>query len=95
MESSQIWITNPMLKMYANGTRDGKPVRLVVIGLSHRNLDLLREGKPIKIRGDAIGLKKAIEVMIFAGETEQTMMREFSQFIGPDTKLSIDPRLKS
>ena len=32
-----------MLKMFAKGERNGKPVRLVVLGFSHNNLDELRK----------------------------------------------------
>jgi hypothetical protein len=32
--------------------------------------------------------------MIFAGESEQAMQREFHELIGPETEVHIDPRLK-
>lgn len=63
----------------------------LVCGLSHINLDRLREGKPIKIDGAAIGLP--IDLFIFAGETEQTMARELSEFVGPETQTSIDKKV--
>jgi hypothetical protein len=84
-----------MLKMFAKGERArGKPVRLIIFGLSHKNLDELRKGRPIKFNGAAAGLEDDIEFMIFAGETEQSMQREFHELIGPETKVHIDPRLK-
>jgi hypothetical protein len=84
-----------MLKMFATGTQEnGKPVRLVVLGLSHKNLDKLREGQPIKFNGAAVRLDDDIEFLIFAGETEQAMQKEFAQFIGPDTEVHIDPKLR-
>lgn len=82
-----------MLKMMAHGTRDGKPVTLVFLGLSHGNLDRLREGRPIRVEGAAVGLP-GVEIMIFSGETEHTMQREIAQFIGPSTGVHIDPRLR-
>jgi len=84
-----------MIKMYAAGTRsDGRPVRIVVLGLSHGNLRELKKGRPIKFTGDTCGLSADIEFLIFSGETEQSMQREFHELIGPDTKVSIDPRLR-
>jgi hypothetical protein len=84
-----------MLKLMGKGTRaDGKPVTLVVLGLSHANLDRLREGRPIKFSGETCGLGDDIVFTIFAGENEQSMGREVADMIGPDTKVSIDPRLK-
>ena len=83
-----------MLKMYAKGEKDGKPIRLVVLGLSHKNLDKLREGIPIKFNGSTVMLDDDIEILIFSGETEQTMQREFAQYVGPGTEVHIDPRLK-
>ena len=83
-----------MLKMYANGEKDGKPIRLVIFGLSFKNLDKLREGMPIKFNGVTAGLSDDIEFMIFSGATEQSMQREIAELIGPETKTHIDPRLK-
>ena len=83
-----------MLKMFANGERDGKPVRLVVLGLSHANLDELRKGRPITFGGEAVRLDDDIQFLIFSGESERSMQREFAEFVGPQTELHIDPSLK-
>ena len=85
-----------MLKMYAIGERDGKPMRLVILGLSHRNLDELykKKGRPIKIKGSDIGLEDNVEIFIFGGKDEQTMQHDFMEFVGPETKVHIDPKLK-
>jgi hypothetical protein len=84
-----------MLKMFAKGKREnGKPMRLVVLGLSHGNLDRLRAGSPIRFNGATAGLDDDIEFLICAGETEQSMQREFHHLIGPGTDVNIDPRLK-
>jgi hypothetical protein len=32
-------------------------------------------------------------VILFSGETEQSMARQMSQFVGPDTKVHIDPKV--
>jgi len=84
-----------MLKMFAEGEKNKKPVRLVIFGLSHMNLEKLKEGKPIKFNGAEAGLEADIEFFIFAGKTEQEMQHDFLEFIGPETKVHIDPKLKS
>lgn len=48
--------------------------RIIILGLSHENLDRLRAGKPIQLAGDALGF--AGDIVIFGGETERTMARE-------------------
>jgi hypothetical protein len=84
-----------MLKMMGKGTNeDGKPLTLIVFGLSDMNLVKLREGKPIKFNGATCGLSEEIEFVIFNGTDERTMQRDFESFVGPETKLRIDPRLK-
>jgi hypothetical protein len=84
-----------MLKMHAGGTKDdGKPFHLVILGLSHMNLARLKEGKPIDIDATDVGLPEGTRIMIFSGETEQSMARELQALIGPDTKVHIDPRLR-
>ena len=83
-----------MLKMGGRGTKNGKPVELMIIGLSHANLARLKKGQPISCSGAHFGLSGDIEVMIFAGETEQSMARELEALIGPATNVSIDPRLR-
>jgi hypothetical protein len=83
-----------MLKMFAKGeTANGKPLRIVVFGLSHTNLDELRKGRPIKFSGSTVGLEDDLEFLIFSGESERTMQQEFARFVGPQTELHIDPRL--
>jgi hypothetical protein len=84
-----------MLKMMGKGTRpNGDPVTLIVMGLSDRNLELLRDGHPIKFSGSSIGISDEFEFLIFAGKDDRTMQRDFARFVGPGTKVSIDPRLK-
>ena len=83
-----------MLKMYANGERDGRPLRLVLLGLSHANIAELVKGRPIRFGGETIGFGTEVEFLIFTGENEKAMMREFAQFVGPETEVHIDPRLQ-
>lgn len=83
-----------MLKMGGRGEKNGKPVELMIIGLSHRNLAELKQGHPIKCSVSDFGCSGDIEVLIFSGVSEQAMAREFAELVGPETEVSIDPRLK-
>ena len=69
---------------------------LLMVGLSFRNLDKFR-AEPgdtfIRIDGKEMGMP--IDVLIFSGETEAHMQTMMARTIGPDTKVHIDPRLKS
>ena len=65
-----------MLKMVKDDGPNGAP--LVMLGLSHGNLDRLRAGEPIRLDIDQcamLGLEQR-ELVIFAGESEVAMMRE-------------------
>lgn len=66
----------------------------IVLGLSHKNLELLKEGKPVLVKGDEHGLNLSVDVLIFSGETEAKMALELVELVGPNTKVDIDPRIK-
>jgi hypothetical protein len=79
------------------GTAKGADGRdMLMIGLSFGNLDRFR-AEPgdtfIKIDGKEMGL--TFDVLIFSGETEAHLQTMVAGGIGPDTKIHIDPRLKS
>lgn len=82
-----------MIKATATG-QDGRSV--LVIGLSFGNLTKFR-AEPgdthIKIDGRAMGLP--MDVLIFSGKSDAALGHFMTQFIGPDTKVHIDPSLKS
>lgn len=63
--------------------------KLVVLGLSHRNLDLMRAGRPMDFSLDALGLD--MKFFIFASETEATARAEMQELIGPDTVIIESP----
>ena len=56
-----------MLK--GRGTRDGREV--LIFGLSFENLNRLKEGKPVVIWREEMGI--TYDVIIFAGPTENAM----------------------
>jgi hypothetical protein len=57
--------------------------RVLVIGLSDRNLELLREGRPIQVDLAALGMEGRI--FVFHRSTEAEMRAELADMIGPDT----------
>jgi hypothetical protein len=83
-----------MIKGIATVERTG--AKVLMIGLSFGNLDKLR-AEPgdtfIRIDGKEMGLE--FDVLIFSGETEAHMHGLVAGSIGPDTKIHIDPKLKS
>lgn len=81
-----------MMKIKATlGGRD-----LLLLGLSHANLDRLREqGLSGKIVVDGKELGLAVDIWITAAEDENVMLRSFQAGITKGTKLHIDKRFKS
>jgi hypothetical protein len=73
---------------------DGR--QLLMIGLSFGNLDKFRAlpGDTF-IRIDGKEMDLPFDVLIFSGETEADMHQLVAGSIGPDTKIHIDPKLKS
>lgn len=75
---------------------DGRTV--IVIGLSHATLEELKGlslDQYIEIKGEDLDLPIPLDILITAAKDEQEMLRAFQDGIREDTKLSIDPRLKS
>lgn len=68
--------------------------KVLGLGLSFANLRTLREkhgDTMIQIDGRELGLD--FDVIIFSGPTEQQMTRLIADKIGPETKVTIDPRM--
>jgi len=81
-----------MLKATAK-SKDGHTV--LVLGLSHKNLDKLRvDGLNgfIKVLGTEVGIP--VDIIITASETEASLAEGFKQFIGPETKVHVSDKLK-
>jgi hypothetical protein len=64
-------------------TRDGKPQ--IGLGVSRENVRRLTNGEPILVRGESVGMPELDSILIFFGETEAAMLRDFAEFIGPKT----------
>ena len=66
------------------------------LGISRENVNRLIAGKPILVKLEEMdNLKVDGNIMIYFGETERELQQEMAEFIGPETKVNIDPRLKS
>lgn len=75
-------------------TADGR--RLLLVGLSFANLDKFRaEAGSTFIRIDGAPLGLETDVMIVSGETEAHLAEQLGEFIGPNTKVATDERLKN
>lgn len=71
-------------------TADGQT--LVIFGLSKENIRRIQADEPIMVELEQWNLP-GVKVMIFAGDTEESMATELAALIGPDTKVSVDDRL--
>jgi hypothetical protein len=72
---------------------DGR--KILLLGLSHANLDRLRaDGMSgfIEIKGKDMGIP--IDVVITAGVNEAEMAAAMAAFVGPDTDVRMDEKLK-
>lgn len=74
-----------MIKFTANHP-DGK--MLIGLGLSNRNIKLLREGRPIVVDLADLGITLKAEIFIFTGKDERSMKKDLKQYIGPDTVIN-------
>jgi hypothetical protein len=73
-----------MIKFLVNG-RNG--AQLVGLGLSQGNIDRLKDGKPIYIHLDELGIE-GIDVLIHYGETEDSIIADFKkEGLIPDDKV--------
>jgi len=60
---------------------------LLVLGLSEENRDRLAAGQPMDISRASHGMAipAGLQIMIFAGETEESMRAYLGTLIGPET----------
>ncbi len=67
------------------------------LGIARENVNRLIAGKPIVVRLAEMAPDLTVdgEILIFFGETEAEMTNNLAPFIDAETKVSIDPRMKS
>lgn len=87
MVTDPISDAHAMIKLVIDRT-DGP---LYAFGLSAGNVRRLKAGEPIAVDLSPMGGRGRI--LIFYGATERQMMAELREFIGPETKVHVDPRL--
>jgi hypothetical protein len=77
----------------ARGTEEKE--EMLILGLSAKNIEKLKEGKPMyltrKTHGD--GIPQGWRIVIFTGKDEQSMAQQIKPFMTPDAKTHVDPRL--
>jgi hypothetical protein len=61
--------------------------QLLVLGLSKANVERLEQGQPIRVSRETHGMAvpAGLKIMIFTGETEQSMRDAVASLIGPST----------
>jgi hypothetical protein len=69
-----------MIKATAHG--NGRTI--VLLGLSDMNIAKMREGKPIHIHGEEMGIGK-IDICIITAKHEATLQGMLAPLIGPET----------
>ena len=65
----------------------GEGETLLILGLSRRNRERLEAGQPIDLSTKTHGLAipTQLRIMIFAGDTEDSMAAQLKDLIGPTT----------
>lgn len=82
-----------MFKAFATD-KQGKP--LYILGLTATNVERMNAGDPVLVdlsELNKVGLHPG-RVIIYTGESEQAMAADLGDFVGPDTRITVDPRLQ-
>lgn len=76
-----------MIKFRASG--DGREV--VGLGLTARNIELLKQGKPILVKLSALGIETNIEITIIYGEDEKSLYRDLRKagLVSDETQIKV------
>lgn len=69
-----------MIKAVANGANGRK---IVLLGITDKNIEKMREGKPIQIHGEEMTLDK-IDIWIITGKDEAHLQEMLSPLIHPE-----------
>lgn len=75
----------------AKGREQNKDIFIISLGMAE--LRYLRRKNMIDLKKEFF--KIPVNIMIFGGETEDSMMSNLDELIGPKTKVVIDQRLKN
>jgi hypothetical protein len=79
--------------MRALGTEQPSGKTVFIINLGSDELDMLKENPGTSlIRLSKEAYRIPMDVLIFSGESEQKMLLDYAEMIGPETKTTIDRR---
>jgi hypothetical protein len=69
---------------------EGKDRKVIGFGLTERNLELLKEGKPILVDLAGLGVP-SVQITIFYGKDEKTIYQDLKNhgFVSDETKLHV------
>lgn len=70
-----------MIKAVCHGEKGRK---IALLGITDMNIARMREGKPIQIHGEEMGLGN-LEIWIITGKDEAALQEMFKPVIGPET----------
>lgn len=59
--------------------------KIVGLGISEQNVQMLKQGHPIIVHGSDLGIGE--DILIMYGETEDTIKEQLTPFLGPNTKV--------
>jgi hypothetical protein len=68
---------------------------LVGIGITEANVKRLKDGEPIVVRAESVGLEPPVDIVIIYGKTLDDLSNMLAPMLGPETKIEIDPLLKA
>ena len=70
-----------MIKAVMHAEKDGEQVKILLIGLSYTNLDLLQQKRPILVpQGEMADLGlPGVELLVVGDETEDVIMTELEK----------------
>jgi len=78
--------------------KEGREV--LILGLTRKNIERIQQGQPLRVSEMTNAPQGTMphpkyEIAIITGETELEMKRMFEEYglIGPETKVTVDPRL--
>ncbi len=67
-------------------TNEGKDI--ILLGISRENILRLKEGKPIHVKGDELGVSQ--DIFIMYGDTEMEIYNELKPMMGAETRVIND-----
>ncbi len=77
-------------------TAEGKDDRtLIGLGITQVNVEELTKGRPIRVTSESLGLSEKFVILLFYGENLELLRSQLEPFIGPDTKVNVDPLLNA